>query len=402
MVRIAVPRETGSGEMRVALVPESISRLVRAGVEVVVERGAGATAFLDDAAYEKAGARLADAGELLEGATVVTRVRRPTDEELAAIPPGALLVALLQPAADDPSLARLGERGVTALALERVPRITRAQSMDVLSSQATVAGYKAVLLGAAELDKFLPMLTTAAGAIAPARVFVIGAGVAGLQAIATARRLGAVVSGFDIRAAAAEQVQSLGATFVATELASGDAETAGGYAKQQSEDEQERTLRAIAGHIREMDLVVTTAQIPGRPAPLLITQEMVESMRPGSVIVDLAADTGGNCELTRPGETVEVGGVRILAPGQPGGHPPAARQPDVQPQRADAAPAPDPGRRAPPRPGRRDRRSDVRGPSGRGCRPPAAAEPSVPPDKAEAAPTPATQPSPVVDPRPTG
>jgi H+-translocating NAD(P) transhydrogenase subunit alpha len=402
MVRIAVPRETGSGEMRVALVPESISRLVRAGVEVVVERGAGATAFLDDAAYEKAGARLADAGELLEGATVVTRVRRPTDEELAAIPPGALLVALLQPAADDPSLARLGERGVTALALERVPRITRAQSMDVLSSQATVAGYKAVLLGAAELDKFLPMLTTAAGAIAPARVFVIGAGVAGLQAIATARRLGAVVSGFDIRAAAAEQVQSLGATFVATELASGDAETAGGYAKQQSEDEQERTLRAIAGHIREMDLVVTTAQIPGRPAPLLITQEMVATMRPGSVIVDLAADTGGNCELTRPGETVEVGGVRILAPANLAATLPlhasqmfsrnvlTLLQHLIRDGELHL-----------------DLDDDIAGPMcvarpATAAAPPAAAEPSVPPDKAEAAPTPVTQPSPVVDPRPTG
>jgi len=230
------------------------------------------------------------------------------------MPEGCLLIGLLQPREDDPLMARLAQRGITALSLERVPRITRAQSMDVLSSQATVAGYKAVLLGASELDKFLPMLTTAAGAIAPARVFVIGAGVAGLQAIATARRLGAIVSGFDIRAAAAEQVQSLGATFVATDLASTDAETAGGYARQQSEDDQERTLRAIGTHIRDMDLVITTAQIPGRAAPLLITADMVASMRAGSVIVDLAADTGGNCELTRAGETVESGGVRILAP----------------------------------------------------------------------------------------
>jgi H+-translocating NAD(P) transhydrogenase subunit alpha len=314
MVRIAVPREQALDERRVALVPESVSRLVRAGVEVVVEQGAGEAAWLNDGTFREAGAEIVTAQELYRGAAVVARVRRPTAEEAAAIPAGALLVALLQPTPDDPLMADLAGRGVTALALERVPRITRAQSMDVLSSQATVAGYKAVLLGAAELDKFLPMLTTAAGAIAPARVFVIGAGVAGLQAIATARRLGAVVSGFDIRAAAAEQVQSLGATFVATELASGDAETAGGYARQQSEDDQERTLRAIAGHIRDMDLVVTTAQIPGRPAPLLITSGMVASMRPGSVIVDLAADTGGNCEATRPGETVELNGVRILAP----------------------------------------------------------------------------------------
>lgn len=314
MVRIAVPRESAHDERRVALVPESVSRLVKAGVEVVVERGAGEAAYISDAAYEKAGATVVDGPALYEGAQVVARVRRPSPEEAARIPAGVLLIALLQPGADDALTAGLAERGVTALALERVPRITRAQSMDVLSSQATAAGYKAVLMGAAELDKFLPMLTTAAGAIAPARVFVIGAGVAGLQAIATARRLGAVVSGFDIRPAAAEQVQSLGATFVASEVVSEAAETAGGYAKEQSEDEQARTLRTIGGHIREMDLVITTAQIPGRPAPLLITEEMVASMRPGSVIVDLAADTGGNCALTRAGETVEANGVRILAP----------------------------------------------------------------------------------------
>jgi NAD(P) transhydrogenase subunit alpha len=283
-------------------------------MEVVIERGAGEAANLSDDAYEKAGASFAAAADLYTGADIVARVRRPNPEEAAMLPAGVILIALLQPSQEDPFLAGLVEGGVTALALEKVPRITRAQSMDVLSSQATVAGYRAVLLGATELDKFLPMLTTAAGAIAPARVFVIGAGVAGLQAIATARRLGAVVSGFDIRAAAAEQVQSLGATFVATDLASSDAETAGGYAKQQSEDEQERTIRAIATHIRDIDLVITTAQIPGRPAPLLITEEMVRSMRPGSVIVDLAADSGGNCQLTRLGEVVVVGGVRILGP----------------------------------------------------------------------------------------
>jgi H+-translocating NAD(P) transhydrogenase subunit alpha len=314
MVRIVVPKESAPGERRVALVPESVTRLVRAGMEVVIERGAGAASNLGDDAYEKAGAGLADSGDLYSGADIVARVRRPNPEEAAMLPAGVVLIALLQPSDDDPFLAGIADGGVTGLALEKVPRITRAQSMDVLSSQATVAGYRAVLLGASELDKFLPMLTTAAGAIAPARVFVIGAGVAGLQAIATARRLGAVVSGFDIRAAAAEQVQSLGATFVATDLASSDAETAGGYAKQQSDDEQERTLRAIGAHIRDIDLVITTAQIPGRPAPVLITEEMVRSMRAGSVIVDLAADSGGNCRLTRLGEVVVVGGVRIIGP----------------------------------------------------------------------------------------
>jgi H+-translocating NAD(P) transhydrogenase subunit alpha len=314
MVRIVVPMESAAGERRVALVPESVGKLVRAGAEVVIQAGAGAAANLGDEAYEKAGASIAAASDLYAGADIVARVRRPSPEEAAMLPAGVVLIALLQPSPEDSFLAGLAEAGVTALALEKVPRITRAQSMDVLSSQATVAGYRAVLLGASELDKFLPMLTTAAGAIAPARVFVIGAGVAGLQAIATARRLGAVVSGFDIRAAAAEQVQSLGATFVATDLASTDAETAGGYAKQQSEDEQERTLRAIATHIRDVDLVITTAQIPGRPAPLLITEEMVKSMRPGSVIVDLAADSGGNCQLTRAGEVVVVDGVRIIGP----------------------------------------------------------------------------------------
>lgn len=312
-MRIAVPTETAAGESRVALVPESVARLVRAGAEVVVQRGAGAGARLSDAAYEEAGASLAeDLPSLLRGADVVARVRKPSPEEAALLPEGVLLVGLLQPGSNDDVLPLLAQRGVVALALEKVPRITRAQSMDVLSSQSTVAGYKAVILGAAELDKFLPMLTTAAGSIAPAKVFIIGAGVAGLQAIATARRLGALVSAFDIRPAAAEQVQSLGARFVESAVVSAAAEAAGGYAKEQSQDEQARTLETIAGHIRAMDLVITTAQIPGRPAPRLVTEAMVRSMRPGSVIVDLAAESGGNCELTRVGETVEVAGVRIL------------------------------------------------------------------------------------------
>jgi H+-translocating NAD(P) transhydrogenase subunit alpha len=282
---------------------------------VRIERGAGTNAGVSDAAYEEAGAVVVD--DLLDGyrgADVVAKVQRPDAIEAERIPDGCTLIALLQPATSTELVERLSGRGITCLALEKVPRITRAQSMDVLSSQATVAGYKAVLLGAMELDKFLPMLTTAAGSIAPARVFVLGAGVAGLQAIATARRLGAIVSGFDIRAAAAEQVKSLGATFVGPDLASPGAETAGGYAREQSSDEQERTLSAIGSHLPAIDLAITTAQIPGRPAPLLITEEMVARMRPGSVIVDLAAETGGNCAVTRPGETVTVGGVKVIGP----------------------------------------------------------------------------------------
>jgi NAD(P) transhydrogenase subunit alpha len=227
---------------------------------------------------------------------------------------GASLISLMRPGQHQETASALAQRNVSALALELVPRITRAQSMDVLSSQSTVAGYKAVLLGAAELGKFLPMLTTAAGNISPARVFVIGAGVSGLQAIATARRLGGVVSAFDVRPAAREQVQSLGATFVATDLVSASAEAAGGYARAQTSDEQQRTLAAIAGHIKDVDLVITTAQVPGRPAPRLITSEMVKSMRAGSVIVDLAVETGGNCELSKLGETIHVNDVTIMGP----------------------------------------------------------------------------------------
>jgi H+-translocating NAD(P) transhydrogenase subunit alpha len=314
-VKIVVPKEREPGEKRVALVPESVAKLTASGLSVAVEAGAGEPAFHDDAAYAEAGAEVSDTGAALyAGANVVVRVRRPDADEEALVPDGAVLVALLQPFESADLVARMGARGVRLLSLERVPRITRAQSMDVLSSQATVSGYQAVIVGAGMLSRFLPMLTTAAGAIAPGKAFVIGAGVAGLQAIATARRLGAVVSGFDIRPAAAEQVRSLGASFIAPEALSEDAETRGGYARAQSEDEQERTLRAIGGHIRDQDLVITTALIPGRPAPRLITREMVASMRPGSVIVDLAAEAGGNCEASVPGETVDVDGVRIAAP----------------------------------------------------------------------------------------
>ena len=314
-MKIAVPHETTPGEQRVALTPDSVMRMVKGGHEVRIQAGAGSRAGFADSTYSSAGAIIATSDQqLYDGADLVCRVQPPSPAEIASMPEGVTLVSLLNPARNTDLLSKLAARRITALALELVPRITRAQSMDILSSQSTVAGYKAVLIGAAELPKFLPMLTTAAGTVSPAKVFVIGAGVAGLQAIATARRLGAVVSGFDVRPAAREQVLSLGATFVASDLVSEGSETSGGYAKAQSEDQAARTKAALAKHIPEVDLIITTAQIPGRAAPILITKEMVASMKPGSVIVDLAAETGGNCELTRPGETVRVGDVSIMGP----------------------------------------------------------------------------------------
>ncbi len=315
-MKISVPTETAPREQRVALAPDSVARLVKQlKLEVAVQRGAGIRAGFRDDAYTSAGATIVpDAAAAFGGAEVVAKVQPPTADEISLIGDGAALISLLRPGHDARIPAALAQRHVTALALELVPRITRAQSMDVLSSQSTVSGYKAVLIGASSLGKFLPMLTTAAGNISPAKVFVIGAGVAGLQAIATARRLGGVVSGFDVRPAAREQVLSLGATFVANDVVSDSAQTAGGYARAQTEDEQARTLAAIGNHIKDMDLVVTTAQIPGRAAPTLITEEMVQSMRAGSVIVDLAAETGGNCALSKPGETVTAHDVTILAP----------------------------------------------------------------------------------------
>jgi NAD(P) transhydrogenase subunit alpha len=313
-MRIAILKETAERERRVALVPDSVGKLQKTGVEIVIERGAGAEAGFDDESYTQAGAAVAaDARAASAGAGAVIKVQPPTLDEAALLEPGTLLVSLL-PLAEKDLLARLAERRVTALGLERVPRIARAQSMDVLSSQATVSGYKAVLLGAAALPRFLPMLTTAAGNVPPAKVFILGAGVAGLQAIATAHRLGAVVSAFDVRAAVREQVQSVGATFVGADLASSELEDKGGYAKAQTEDDRERTLAVLAGHIKDMDLVISTAAIPGKRAPILITEAMVERMKKGAVIIDLAAEAGGNCELTKPGETVERSGVSIIGP----------------------------------------------------------------------------------------
>ena len=307
-MRIGVPMETVAGERRVALVPDGVARLAKRGVEVAVAAGAGERAGFLDEAFRAAGAAIVSQDEAL-GAEIVLKVQRPAEAEIGRLREGALLAALLQPGADAPYLQALAARGVTTLALERVPRITRAQSMDVLSSQATVAGYKAVLLGAAALPRMLPMLTTAAGTLAPANAFIIGAGVAGLQAIATARRLGAVVSAFDVRPAVREQVQSLGAKFVEAKVT---AEGTGGYARALDADQNRRALDAVHAHIRGVDLVVTTAQIPGARAPLLVTDAMLRDMRPGSVVVDLAADTGGNCERTLPGQVIEMHGVTII------------------------------------------------------------------------------------------
>jgi NAD(P) transhydrogenase subunit alpha len=314
-MRIGVPKETAARERRVALLPDAVAKLVKAGAEVAVERGAGGGAGVADGAYADAGARVVDdARSAYGGSATVVKVQPPSPDEVSLLDLDSVLVSLLPTVDGNALLQSLAARRVTALALERVPRITRAQSMDVLSSQATVSGTKAVLLGASALPRLLAMMITAAGNIPPGKAFVIGVGVAGLQAIATARRLGAVVSAFDVRAAAREQVQSLGAAFVAAELASDAAQDKGGYAKPQAEAERERTLEVLDAHLKEMDLVISTAAIPGKRAPVLITDSMVSHMKPGAVIVDVAAETGGNCELTRPGETVEAHGVTILGP----------------------------------------------------------------------------------------
>jgi NAD(P) transhydrogenase subunit alpha len=315
---VGVPQERAAGETRVALTPDAVERLRTAGIAVVVERSAGAGAGFADELYTAAGAEIAaDGAALHQRANVIARVAPPDAQDAALLRQGTLVVGLLSPFGRDDLAPLLAGRGVTALALERMPRITRAQSMDVLSSQATVAGYRAVLLAAERLPRFFPLLMTAAGTVRPAKVLILGAGVAGLQAIATARRLGAVVSAFDVRAVAREQVESLGATFLAIELPEGDGEGAGGYAKELSEEAHRLEQELVAKHIADSDVVITTALIPGRPAPILITSAMVESMKHGSVVVDLAADAGGNCESTTPGETTSVSGVTIVAPFQP-------------------------------------------------------------------------------------
>src|SRR5881628_4177988 len=306
-MKIGVPKETMPGETRVGLVPETVGRLAKAGNTLVVERGAGVASAFPDDAYEKAGARIVDNAF---DAELVAKVQRPTDAEIGKLRAGTVLIALLQPLVNTDLARTLAERSVTAFSMDAIPRITRAQPMDALSSQATVAGYKAVLLAAAALPKFFPMLTTAAGTIAPAKAFVIGAGVAGLQAIATARRLGAVVEAFDTRPVVKEQVQSLGAKFLEVDLGE-TGEGAGGYAKELSEEAHRKEVELLAKAVKENDIIITTAAIPGRPAPKLITADMVRSMKPGSVIVDLAAETGGNTELTEAGKVIDVDGVRI-------------------------------------------------------------------------------------------
>ena len=306
-MRVGVPKESAAGERRVALVPEVVARLVSGGFEIVVEASAGDAASFPDAGYEEAGARIAsDAYD----ADAVVKVQTPSADEAARLREGQILIGFLQPLTDREGIERLSARGVTAFAMESIPRITRAQPMDALSSQATVAGYKATVLAAERLPKFFPMLMTAAGTVAPAKALVLGAGVAGLQAIATARRLGAVVTGFDVRPVVREQIESLGASWL--ELGVVGEETAGGYAQELSEEQQRQQQEELEARLPEFDVVITTALIPGRPAPRLIPATAVAAMRPGSVIVDLASEAGGNCELTAPGEVVERENVTIV------------------------------------------------------------------------------------------
>jgi NAD(P) transhydrogenase subunit alpha len=305
-MRVGVARESAPGERRVALVPETAGRLAAAGFDVVVEPGAGDAAWFPDSAYAEAGVAIGDAWS----ADLLAKVRKPDEQEGARLRNGQLLIGFLDPLADPAGVERLAARGVVAFAMESIPRITRAQPMDALSSQATVAGYKAALLAAEHLPRFFPMLMTAAGTVPPAKVLVIGAGVAGLQAIATARRLGAVVTGFDVRPVVREQIESLGAGWL--ELGVTGAEAEGGYARELTAEEMQSQQSALEQRIADFDAVITTAAVPGRAAPKIIPAAAVRAMRPGSVIVDLAAETGGNCELTEPGQVVARDGVTLV------------------------------------------------------------------------------------------
>ena len=310
-MKVATPKELTHDERRVALVPDTAARLIASSLEVAVQAGAGESAFIPDDAYEKAGVKLVThAADLLKDANAVLKVQAPMPSEVELLAKGSVLISFLQPATQGDIVKALARRGVTAFSLELLPRISRAQSMDALSSQASAAGYKAVLMAGEHLSKFFPMMMTAAGTVAPARVLVMGAGVAGLQAIATARRLGAVVSAYDVRPAVKEEVQSLGATFIELPLETQEGE--GGYAREQSEEFLRKQRQLIGEHVARSDVVITTAAVPGRRAPMLVTGEMVRGMRPGSVIVDLAAETGGNVELTQPGKEVDVDGVTII------------------------------------------------------------------------------------------
>ena len=309
-MKVLVVRETMPGERRVAATPETVAKMVAAGLEVTVETGAGEEASFPDAAFEAAGAKVVrEHAKALAAADIVLRVQPPADGDVKAMRKGALSIGFLQPATSAAAVKALAKHGVTAFSLEMVPRISRAQSMDALSSQASLAGYKAVLMAAVRLGKYFPMLMSAAGTIAPARVLVLGAGVAGLQAIATARRLGAAVEAYDVRPAVRDEVKSLGATFLELNLEAQEGQ--GGYAREQSDEFLAKQRELLTERVAAADVVITTAAVPGRKAPVLVTAEMVKGMRPGSVIVDLAADGGGNVELTKAGEVVEVGGVTI-------------------------------------------------------------------------------------------
>ncbi|AFY49402.1 NAD/NADP transhydrogenase alpha subunit [Nostoc sp. PCC 7524] len=318
-MKIAVAKEIEVCERRVALNPDTVAKLVKQGLEVWVEAGAGERAFFSDAAYEAVGAQIIHNSDQLWGETdILLKVSPPQEREdgrveIDLLREGAVLISFLNPLGNPVVAQQLANRRVTALSMELIPRTTRAQSMDALSSQASLAGYKSVLIAAAALPKYFPMLTTAAGTIAPAKVFIMGAGVAGLQAIATARRLGAVVEAFDIRPPVKEEVQSLGAKFVEVQLEE-ETTAAGGYAKEISEASKQRTQEVLAEHVKNSDVVITTAQVPGRKAPLLVTTEMVAQMKPGSVIVDLAAEQGGNCACTDPGKDIVWNGVTIIGP----------------------------------------------------------------------------------------
>src|SRR5438067_9623037 len=310
-MRIAVARETEPDEARVAATPETVKKMQALGAEIVVEPGAGIKSGIPDAQFAAAGATVTNGA--ITGADVVLKVRRPSASELAGYKKGALVIAIMDPYGQDAALEAMAKAGVSAFAMELMPRITRAQTMDVLSSQANLAGYRAVVDAAAEYGRALPMMMTAAGTVPAAKVFVMGVGVAGLQAIATARRLGAIVTATDVRPAVKEQVQSLGAKFIAVEDEEfKQAETAAGYAKEMSKDYQAKQAALVAEHIKKQDIVITTALIPGRPAPRLVSKEMVASMRPGSVIVDLGVERGGNCELAKAGAVVDVAGVKIV------------------------------------------------------------------------------------------
>jgi NAD(P) transhydrogenase subunit alpha len=308
-MKVGVPRETVPGERRVAIVPEAAAKLVAAKHEVIVESGAGSGSGHDDDEYRKAGATVGDRNAAF-GADIVVKVQKPSPDEVALLRDGAALIATIQPLTNKDAVRALAGKRTTAFSMDMIPRVTRAQPMDSLSSQSNIAGYKAVLVAANSLPKFFPMLTTAAGTVTPARVLVLGAGVAGLQAIATARRLGAVVEAFDTRPVVKEQVQSLGAKFLEIELGE-QGEGTGGYAKELSEEAHKKEQELVGQHVKDADVVITTALVPGRRAPILVTADMVRAMRPGSVIVDLAAEMGGNCELTEPGQTAVREGVTI-------------------------------------------------------------------------------------------